>query len=96
MLSGIRRTRAGINIGIVGGEKIGFYGTTPIVQRTSAAQTAITDSTGGGHSNATLAQVGATNSGDVSATINDNFAKITILLNELRAAQVAIGLIKGS
>ena len=78
------------------GEKLAFLGATPVVQRVGAAQTAITDSTGGSTANATMAAVGATNGSDVSATINANFAKMAVLVNELRANQVALGLIKGS
>lgn len=98
MLSGIRRTRAGINVGIAGAaDPIGFHNVTPAVQRSGAPQTALTDSTGGVASGtATLAAVGVTNTGDVSATINANFATTAVLLNELRAALVEKGLIKGS
>lgn len=77
-------------------EKIGFLGATPVVQVASANQTALTDSTGGAVADATLAAVGATNGGDVSGDINNNFAKIAELVNALRSALVDLGLIKGS
>lgn len=85
----------GIQIGATG-EKLGLLGATPVVRPVSADQTALTDSTGGSVSNATLAAVGATNSGDVSATINANFAKTAELVNALRSALVSLGAIKGS
>lgn len=78
------------------GEKIGFYGTAPVVLPASANQAALTDSTGGSVADATLAAVGATNTGDRSADINGNFAKIAELVNAMRSALVSQGLIKGS
>ncbi len=89
-------TAAGLSIGKAATDKIGFFGTTPAVQPSSANQTALTDSTGGGVTDATLAAIGATNSGDVSGDINDNFAKVAELVNALRSALVTNGLIKGS
>lgn len=77
-------------------EKLGLLGATPIVQRTGAAGIALTDSTGGTAADATLAAIGATNSGDVSGDINNNFAKIAELVNELRATLVAFGLHSGA
>ena len=52
----------------------------PIIQRTSADQTALTDSTGGSVADTTLAAT----------------AKTAELANELRAALVALGAIAGS
>lgn len=86
----------GVQIGSATTEKVGFHGVTPIVQRSGANGTALTDSTGGSVADATLAAVGATNGGDVSAAINANFAKTAELVNELRATLVAYGLHKGS
>lgn len=85
----------GVKIGNTG-EKLGFLGATPIVQRASANGAALTDSTGGTAADATLAAIGATNSGDVSGDINNNFAKIAELVNELRTTVVNFGLHKGS
>lgn len=93
----INDTAAGLQIGSSAtAEKIGFFGAAPIVQPLTANQTALTDSTGGSVANATLAAIGATNSGDVSADINANFAKTAELVNALRSALVNLGLIKGS
>lgn len=57
MAAGTKLTNAstGYKIGTAASQKIGFYGTTPAVQPTSANQTAVTDNTGGSVSNATLA-----------------------------------------
>lgn len=45
----------GIAIGGVAEDRIGFHGATPLAQRSNAAQTALTDSTGGSTADATLA-----------------------------------------
>lgn len=65
-------------------EKLGFWGATPVVQRSSAAQTAIgttTATTGGG-------VFGFTTSTQFSAAIAQ--------LEEIRAALVQYGFLKGS
>jgi hypothetical protein len=69
-------------LGAVTSTPIGFYGTAPIAQRTSAAQAAV----------ATTAPVssGAFGFSSTQATA------LIALTNELRAAMVALGLIKGS
>lgn len=72
---------------------LGFFGATPVGQPASANQTAITDSTGGSTANTTIVDVGVVFS---QANINANFAKVTKLLNQIRADQVTLGLIKGS
>ncbi len=62
-------------------------------RRAGAAQVALTDSTGGNVTAATLVDVGASYN---QANLNNNFARIAVLLNELRAAMVAVNAIKGS
>jgi len=88
-------------------QKLGFWGAAPVVQPSGAPQAAVTAPTTGA---AALAQVGPTNTADVSPSINGNFAAINTQLsaaladlaasratvNALRAALVAAGLIKGS
>jgi hypothetical protein len=76
-------------------QKLGFYGTTPVVQPAGANQAALTNSTGGAY-DGTLAAVGATNAGDESAAINNNFTDLHTLLNEIRTALVNLGVIKGA
>lgn len=71
----------GVQIGQTG-EKLGFLGATPIVQRAGAAQAAV----------ATTAATSSTPFGYSEAQAN----AIVALVNELRAALVANGLIKGS
>jgi hypothetical protein len=88
-------TGTGSKIGTAAAQKLGFWGVTPIAQPSGAAQAALTNSTGG-TAGSSLAAVGATNSGDVSATINNNFASAWTLLDAIRTALVAAGLIKGS
>jgi hypothetical protein len=48
-------TTTGTKIGTAITQKLGFYNATPIVQRANANGTALTDNTGGGVTNATLA-----------------------------------------
>ena len=86
---------SGVSLGKRASDRAGMHGSYA-TQRSGASQTILTDSTGGSTSDATLGAVGATNTGDRSATINANFAKIAVLLNELRAAAVEKGIIKGS
>lgn len=61
----------------------------------SANQAALTNSTGG-TTGTILAAVGATNSSDVSGTINNNFTRIFTLLDAIRSALVAADIMKGS
>lgn len=63
-------------------DKISFYGVTPIVQRSGAAQAAV----------AATAATASTPYGYSEAQAN----AIVTLVNELRAAMVAAGIIKGS
>lgn len=72
----------GALIGNAATEKIGFYGTTPIVQRSGATQAALTltTATSGGFGFATSAA----------------FNSFTAQLEEIRATLVALGLYKGS
>jgi hypothetical protein len=85
----------GTKIGTASTQKLGFWGATAIVQPSGSAQAAITNSTGGTAST-TLSAVGATNSGDVSGTINNNLASLWNLQNAMRTAMVNAGLMKGS
>lgn len=74
--------------------KVGFYGTTPIIQRTNAAQAAVVDTSGG---TATALTGITTITGTYNSVILANaIATIAAQTNELRAALVAVGLIKGS
>lgn len=127
----IRQTVAGTVIGRATDKAVSFHGAAPVVQRSGAAQTALTDSTGGSTANATLSAVTAPsaltdNSGGSASTtlasisdtatknavaslaarqaedraaivaLTDAVAKEAKLINELRAALVEKGLIKGS
>lgn len=62
---------------------VGFYGSTPITQRAGAAQAAV-------------ATTGATNVAPWGYTTEAQANAIVTLVNELRAALVALNLIKGS
>lgn len=91
----ILNTTTGTKIGTAVGQKLGFWNATPVVQQAAAAQAALTNSTGG-TADATLEAVGATNSGDVSGAINNNFTELHTLLNAIRTALVNTGIIKGA
>ena len=73
-----------------------FNDGTPVALQASANQIALTDSSGGSAGNETLAACADTSTGDRSGTINDNFAKTAVLLNEIRQCLVDVGLIKGA
>lgn len=81
----------GVKLGSAAADKLGFWGAAPIARPASANQAALVDSTGG-TADGTLADVGAAFS---QATLNDNFADVARLVNQLRADLVASGLIKG-
>ena len=73
----------GVVIGQDASEKIGFYGTTPIAQRAGSAQAAV-------------ATTGSTGTSPKGYTTKTQANAIVTLLNEIRAALVAVGLIKGA
>lgn len=77
----------GLCVGQSGG-KVGFYGTAPIAQRSSASQAAV----------ATTAAVAITSvtTGAYAYASSTQANAIITLVNELRAALVALGAIKGS
>lgn len=81
----IHATDDGIMVATASTKKLGFYGTTPIIQRSGSAQAAVS----------TTASVSSTTSlwGFSTSTQADG---IVTLVNELRAALVAVGIIKGS
>ena len=70
----------GTRIGTAITQKIGFYNATPIIQRSGSAQAA----------------VGGTADGTYSVGEQDMINDLVTLTNELRAALVAIGIIKGA
>jgi hypothetical protein len=76
-----------VSIGAGTSARVGFHGATPTAQRAGAAQVAVTYATQTISEPPTRAQVQALNDGLVAA--------IT-LLNELRAAAVEKGVIKGA
>lgn len=88
-------TTTGTKIGTAAGQKLSLWNATPVVQPSGAAQVALTNSSGG-TTDGTISAVGATNSGDVSGAINNNFAELYVLLNAIRSALVSIGAMKGS
>ncbi len=85
-------------------DKVGFYGTTPVVQPTSASQAAvtlITDTSGGAaHLDTGLQALTSTYNSGIVANALSSLALAAInnavLTNKLRADLVALGLIKGS
>jgi len=73
----------GVSVGGATTDLVSFYGVTPIAQRSGSAQTAVT----------TTAATTSTPFGFSTATQAN---AIVTLVNELRAALVAIGVIKGA
>lgn len=75
-------TSTGSQIGTAAAQKLGFYGATPIVQPSGASQAAV----------ATTAATNSSPYGFSQAQADG----LVALVNELRAALVAVGIIKGS
>ena len=73
-------TGTGTKIGTATTQKLAFYNSTPISQRTNGSQAAVTGT------------ADSTYSANEVTLINDTVT----LVNELRSALVALGLIKGS
>ena len=88
-------TTTGTQIGTATTQKLGFWGTTPVVQPSGANQAAITN-TAIGTADGALVSIGTTYSSTVANNINNNFADIATLLNEIRTALVNVGIIKGA
>lgn len=88
-------TGTGTNLGTGVTELMGFWGKTPIVQPAAANQAAITNSTGG-TGDGTLAAIGDTTAVDQGPALNDNLTDLHELLDEIRTALVAAGLMKGA
>lgn len=97
----------GTNLGRSTSHKIGFYGlATPIVQRSGAAQDAVTTATitavATAASTTAAAAAGYATKAQADAivtainSLRTRSALTVTLVNELRAAQVALNLIKGS
>lgn len=84
----------GVLVGQSTTDLVGFYGVTPVVQRSGSAQAAVATST------ITTAATTTTPWGFATSTQADAIAAqvvlIRTLVNELRASDVALGLIKGS
>lgn len=88
------KSGGGFTMGQSTTDLIAFYAKTPIVQPTSASQALITNSAGGTASATTGLQA---LSGTYNSTlIANSFATVVVLVNQLRADLVSLGLIKGS
>lgn len=77
----------GTYLGQDSSDKIGFYGTTPVVQPSSASQAAVTATALG-----TIDFTSATEAATVVAAVNE----LKILANQVRAELVELGLISGA
>jgi hypothetical protein len=87
-------TTTGSEIGTSVSQKLGFYGTTPAVQPTSANEAAVTVNT------ITTASTTTSPAGYATTTQANNIATelaaVVVLANQLRADLVTLGLIKGA
>lgn len=83
-------TTTGTKIGTATSQKIGFWNATPIVQPVGANQAAITDSTGG------TAGFTLVDSSAGSAAVNNNFASLARLVDNMRTVLVNTGIMKGA
>jgi UDP-N-acetyl-D-mannosaminuronic acid transferase (WecB/TagA/CpsF family) len=75
----------GTSLGKSATEKVSFYGVTPVTQRASASQAAVETTAA---ISTTSAKWGFSTSTQANAIVS--------LVNEMRAALVAVGIIKGS
>lgn len=97
-------TPGGYTVGQSATDLVGFYGATPIAQRAGAAQAvavAVTDASAGtaAATNGIAALTGTYNSALIVnsiATLAEQGNALVVLTNELRAALVAVGIIKGA
>jgi hypothetical protein len=85
----------GTKIGTSAAQKLGFWNAIPVAQPSGANQAAITN-TAIGTADGALVTIGTTYSSTVAGNINNNFADIATLLNEIRSALVSVGIIKGA
>ena len=83
----IRNTGAGYIIGETAPEAVGFHGASPVPQRSGAAQAVVA---------VTSVQAGGAPTEAQYNAAQVDIAALTVLVNELRAALVQKGLIKGS
>ncbi len=94
MVQYLGRRSDGIGVGKAATDKIGFYGATPVVQPSGAAQAAITDASGGTAAPTTGV---VTITGTYNSVILANaFATLIAQGNALRLALVNAGLIAGA
>ena len=82
----------GTKLGTAITQKLSLWGVTPVTQPASANQAALIDSTTG-TADGTVVDVGTSFS---QATLNNNFADIIRLVNQLRTDLVSVGAIKGA
>lgn len=87
-------TSDGYQVGKLATSLVGFYGATPVVQPTAAAQAAVVDSSGGAASPTTGIQ--ALTASYNSAILANAIATLAAEGNALRSALVSLGLIKGA
>lgn len=95
----IYETNDSVYIGRTTADKIGFHGVTAVIQRAGSAQAAVTQTSA---ANATAAATDLTTSEALANALKTqgnalvvDVAALTVLVNELRAADVQKGLIKG-
>ena len=87
------KSGGGVELGQSATDLAGFYGATPVAQRSGADQVIVTAAVGTKIATGILADATATFSQTIT---NNNNATIAASLAEIRAALVALGLIKGS
>lgn len=85
---------SGTQLGQSAADLIGFYGSTPLAQPTTAAQAAVTDASGGAAAptNGILTLTGTYN----SAIIANAISTLAAQSNAIRNALVSVGIIKGA
>lgn len=88
-----KKSEDGFQVGQSATDKVGFYGTTPIVQPSGAAQAAITDTSGGTAASDTGLQA---LTGSYNSTLIANaLSTLAAQGNAMQAALANLGLIAG-
>jgi hypothetical protein len=94
MVTKTKKSSGGLDIGQSSTDLVAFYGSTPIVQPSGAAQATITDASGGtaAATNGVLTLTGTYN----STILANAIATLAAQGNALRSALVSLGLIAGA
>lgn len=90
------KTADGIYVGQDSADKVGFYGTTPVAQPSSASQASVAALGTTTISAANTSAVFGFSSSTAAAALVTKIESLRVLVNQLRSELVTLGVIKGS